>query len=646
MTDQQIGPYTLHHLIGHGGMADVYLAADPVNRWHVALKVLRMTPGKDARLLKRFQREAALLTKLQHPHIVRVYGAGQTDDGRAYIAMEYVAGGDLAELMRRKPGARLPTPQAVYLMRRVAGAMAYAHERETVHRDLKPSNILLRADTGEPVVTDLGIAALAGANRLTGTLETLGTPQYMAPEQVTGHAVDGRADVYAIGVMLYELLTGRLPFDGDTSWPILFKKQAEPAPPILLARPDLPPQLAAVVDACLQRDPAARPQTAGELALALDAFLPADVRPPTPAPLKGPKGPLTPHTPRPAATPVPLGVATPLVTPVTEEKERRAWPWPWLLGGAAAVLLLLLALLIFRPDNNATPTSVAERAAATADDTDGQGGGTVVDDEAATTRPTSTPAPVAVNDAVPSPPADDDGTTATRAPGGTPTRRPTATPRATGSTTGGPAAPGNRAAATDTPAAAGAIALLEPQPAACPPPATAPQFRANATITFRWRWDGLPAAGNYVEVQTGEAGRLSSLGRVDPAARGQGGEWVYPVAASSVFRAGVDQYAWRVVYRAANGAELAASPVACFRVTGAAGGGGAEPTDAPPPTSAPPTELPTQQPTPTLELPPTATLLPPTTESPPTVYPPPTTEPPPTVYPPPPPPPTDTPDPY
>ena len=281
--DTQLGPYTIQRLLGRGGMADVYLAADTVNRWHVALKVLRATPGKDAKLLKRFQREAALLMKLRHPHIIQVYDANLLDDGRTYIAMEYVAGGDLADLMRRKPGSKLPTPQAIYLMRRVAGAMAYAYERDAVHRDLKPSNILLRADTGEPVVTDLGIAALAGANRLTGTMETLGTPQYIAPEQVTGHNVDGRADIYAIGVMLYELLTGRLPFDGDTSWPILFKKHAEDAPLILSARPDLPPQLAAVVDACLQRDPAARPQTAGELAAALDAFLPADVRPPTPA---------------------------------------------------------------------------------------------------------------------------------------------------------------------------------------------------------------------------------------------------------------------------------------------------------------------------------------------------------------------------
>lgn len=264
MTDQQIGPYTIQHPLGSGGMADVYLAWDNANRWPVALKVMRGTPGNDARMLKRFEREAALLMKLRHPHIIQVYAAGQTADNRTFIAMEYVAGGDLHDLMHQKRGNKLPATEAAYLMRRIAGAMAYAHEQGIVHRDLKPSNILLRADNGEPVVADLGIAAIAGgANSLTGTMESLGTPHYMAPEQATsGVTVDGRADVYAIGVMLFELLTGRQPIEADNGWALLFRKQQEAAPPVLTFRHDLDPRLAAVVDACLQRDPAARYQTA------------------------------------------------------------------------------------------------------------------------------------------------------------------------------------------------------------------------------------------------------------------------------------------------------------------------------------------------------------------------------------------------
>ena len=187
MTDQQqqLGPYTIQRLLGSGGMADVYLAWDNANRWPVALKVLRAAPGRDPKLLKRFEREAALLMKLRHPHIIQVYDANLLDDGRTYIAMEYVAGGDLVDLIHQRRG-KLTTTESLYLMRRVAGAMAHAHERGIVHRDLKPSNVLLRADSGEPVIADLGIAAFAGDHKLTGTREAMGTPQYMAPEQASG----------------------------------------------------------------------------------------------------------------------------------------------------------------------------------------------------------------------------------------------------------------------------------------------------------------------------------------------------------------------------------------------------------------------------------------------------------------------------
>ncbi len=342
MTDQQIGPYTIQQALGSGGMADVYLAWDNANRWPVALKVMRGTPGNDARMLKRFEREAALLMKLRHPHIIQVYAAGQTADNRTFIAMEYVAGGDLHDLMHQKRGNKLPVTEAAYLMRRVAGAMAYAHEQGIVHRDLKPSNILLRADNGEPVVADLGIAAIAGgANSLTGTMESLGTPHYMAPEQATsGVTVDGRADVYAIGVMLFELLTGRQPIEADNGWALLFRKQQEAAPPVLTFRHDLDPRLAAVVDACLQRDPAARYQTAGALAAALDAFLPADAHPPapvksrraTPTP-RTPSGPPTFHPPAPARRMSPLlwvGGAVALLALLG------VFVWPWLSGGGRA----------------------------------------------------------------------------------------------------------------------------------------------------------------------------------------------------------------------------------------------------------------------------------------------------------------------
>jgi len=286
-----IAPYTIQELLGSGGMADVYLAWDNVNRWPVALKILRAAQSRDARLLKRLEQEAALLMKLRHPHIVQIYDANLLDDGRYYIAMEYVAGGDLVNLMQQRRG-KLNITESLYLMRRVAGTIAYVHERGIVHRDLKPSNILLRADTGEPLIADLGIASLAGGNKLTGTSEAIGTPQYMAPEQTIGQGTaDGRADIYAIGVMLFELLTGRLPLDADNTWALLMRKQYEPAPSILTMRHDLDPRLATVIDTCLQRDPAARFATAGALAMTLDAFLPPDAGPPPPVASGHKKGP-------------------------------------------------------------------------------------------------------------------------------------------------------------------------------------------------------------------------------------------------------------------------------------------------------------------------------------------------------------------
>ena len=634
MTDQQLGPYTIQHLIGRGGMADVYLAWDRAERWPVALKVLRANPGKDARLGKRFEREAELLLKLRHPHIVQVYRAGHTPDGHAYIAMEYVAGGDLEELMRRKPGAKLPVSEAIYLMRRVAGAMAYAHEQDIVHRDLKPGNVLLRADSGEPVVADLGIAALAGANRLTGTLESVGTPQYMAPEQAAGdQPTDGRADIYAIGVMLYELLTGRPPFEAENGWAILTLKRERPAPPLLAARPGLSPQLAAVVDACLLRDPAARPQTAAALAAALDAFLPADARPPAPPPAR--KGVATP---RGAATPTPTS---------TSPARRPVWLWA---GGAALALLLLLAVIFPILGGGgraatATPTvsGVAQTSPTTEEKAEPTGAQT-----AAPKQPTSTLAAPAAGEPGEPTIAVTAAPTLSLSLTRTPTRQsplPVAGattvrairdvytrsgPGLTYPTFGGlsrneavtvlgrndrgdwylvesargpvwvyedyitvvagalaavDVAATIPAPATLTPTATPTIegtgipltfppiTLLEPPPFACPPGPGAPAYSANDTITFRWEWPADLPAESYLEVRAGLVGRIISQGRVDPAAHRQGNRWAFPVSGSAVFRSGDGDYQWAVYLVGDGGRVLLNSSLSCFGLVGNATGG-------------------------------------------------------------------------
>ncbi len=574
----QIGPYTIQSNLGHGGMADVYLAWDNANRWPVALKVLRATPGKEAKQRKRFQREAEVLTRLRHPYIVQFLAAGQTSDGRTYIAMEYVAGGDLVDLMRRKPGAKLPAIQAVYLMRRVAGAMAYAHEQGVVHRDLKPSNILLRADTGEPVVADLGVAALGGAGSLTGTMESLGTPHYMAPEQASGGAtVDGRADIYAMGVMLFELLTGRLPFDGDGGWAILFRKREEDAPAILAVRPDLDARLAAVVDGCLRRDPAARPQTAGELAAALDALLPADARPPAPlkrkgaaaqgavkgAPAKGAAAQTPSNPPLP-----PPGKRTDPSTPDNRPPpvDTRQSPRRW-LGGAAVVLLLALASFFLfgrgggggGSEPTAAPVVMGDTTTTAAAANGSAGNG-----------PTSTAAAVAeqIDDAPAA--TNETGQTATRRSTGraaTPSPGTTATAGSRSATTGGRS---STTRATATPVRA--VNLLQPPPQSCPPSATSPQFTGNDTITFRWQWDEVPAGDAFLELRLGPPERAYSAVRIDPQAhRRANGEWAYSLPVGGFQQSGATNYQWRVVYVTAAGEELGGSPAACFRVTGAAG---------------------------------------------------------------------------
>ncbi|WP_162292530.1 serine/threonine-protein kinase [Candidatus Promineifilum breve] len=567
----QIGPYTIQSNLGHGGMADVYLAWDNANRWPVALKVLRATPGKEAKQRKRFQREAEVLTRLRHPYIVQFLAAGQTSDGRTYIAMEYVAGGDLVDLMRRKPGAKLPAIQAAYLMRRVAGAMAYAHEQGVVHRDLKPSNILLRTDTGEPVVADLGVAALGGAGSLTGTMESLGTPHYMAPEQAGGGAtVDGRADIYAMGVMLFELLTGRLPFEGDGGWAILFRKREEDAPAILAVRPDLDARLAAVVDGCLRRDPAARPQTAGELAAALDALLPVDARPPAPLKRKGAAAQGA-AAPTPSNPPLPPpGKRTAPATPDDRPPpvETRQSPRPW-LGGAAVVLLLALAsFFLFGRGGGGGGGSEPTAAPAIIGDTTGT---PAVSNGRAGSGPTSTAAAIAeqIDDA----PATD-APAATNETGQTATRR-AATPAPGATATAGSRTTTTGSRPTTTRATATpirAVNLLQPPPQSCPPSATSPQFTGNDTITFRWQWDEVPAGDAYLELRLGPQDRAYSAVRIDPQAhRRANGEWAYSLPVGGFQQSGATNYQWRVVYVTAAGEELGGSPAACFRVTGGAG---------------------------------------------------------------------------
>ena len=257
--------FAIERELGRGGMATVYLARDLKHDRQVAVKVLR--PELAAALgTERFLREIQTVAKLSHPHILQLHDSGEAD-GFLYFVMPLIEGESLRQRLERE--GRLPVATAVQLATEIAAALDYAHHQGIVHRDIKPENILLH--TGQAVVSDFGIARAidaaagdgAGANRLTTTGVTLGTPLYMSPEQVTGDPVDGRTDVYALGCVLYEMLEGAPPFSGPSALAVLAKHSAAPAPPLRQSRATIAPALEQAVLKALAKAPGDRfPSTA------------------------------------------------------------------------------------------------------------------------------------------------------------------------------------------------------------------------------------------------------------------------------------------------------------------------------------------------------------------------------------------------
>jgi len=288
------GRYRLQELIARGGMASVWLGEDTLLARRVAVKTLHSHLAADESLRVRFRDEAVSSASIEDPHIVAIYDTGD-DDGVAYIVMEYVNGRDVRRLLDER--GRLSTDEAVRIAADVARALARAHRSGIIHRDIKPANVLVATD-GRVKVTDFGIAKAAQFDHdLTSTGTILGTARYLAPEQVNGDPVDARADQYATGLLLYEMLTGRLPFRGETEMGVALARlttDPEPLPP------GTPAGVAAVVDRCLAVDPAQRYPTAGGLAAALEhaddhrdltapneitGVLPSARTPPRPTPL-------------------------------------------------------------------------------------------------------------------------------------------------------------------------------------------------------------------------------------------------------------------------------------------------------------------------------------------------------------------------
>ena len=266
------GQFRLQQPLGRGGMGQVYLAEQLEVGRPVVIKLLHGQALSGSSGEARFKREAQALAQLNHPNIVQLYAFGRGEDGTPYLAMEFIAGRTLGSIVGER-GA-LPEPEVREILEQLCDALVEAHKQGVVHRDLKPDNVMISTtQAGRVKILDFGIAKLTrtAAPRITQNGEILGTPQYMAPEQLSEHATDERTDIYALGLIGYELLTGDVPFEADTALSLMMKVLSEPIVPPRLRAPerDVSPALDALIARCLEKDAARRFQSAGDLRAAL-----------------------------------------------------------------------------------------------------------------------------------------------------------------------------------------------------------------------------------------------------------------------------------------------------------------------------------------------------------------------------------------
>jgi len=336
------GRYRITGRVGTGGMADVYCAHDEHLGRDVALKMLHRRFSQDQDFVERFRREASAAAGLQHPNVVGVFDRGEFD-GTYYIAMEFLRGRTLKELIAQE--APLDQMRALDITVQILRAAGFGHRRGVIHRDFKPQNVIID-DEDRVKVTDFGIAR-AGASEITETGSIMGTAQYLSPEQAQGTAAEEPSDLYSIGVMLFELLTGQLPFDGDSAVAVALRHLTEPPPPLHLVRPDVHPALEAVVNQALAKDPRQRFQDADGFIAALE-----HVRPQLQAMQPGQDTADWTAIAAPAAyaaQPYETMVA-PAYGPPPESRERRR-VWPWILG-ALLIAAIAAGALLFAGERN------------------------------------------------------------------------------------------------------------------------------------------------------------------------------------------------------------------------------------------------------------------------------------------------------
>jgi serine/threonine-protein kinase len=329
------GRYRILRRIGSGGMADVYCAEDSHLGRQVAIKVLHRRFAQDQEFVERFRREAKSAAGLNHPNVVGVFDRGE-HEGTYYIAMEFLTGRTLKDIVTSE--APLPQERVIDIGTQILEAAGFAHRHGVIHRDFKPHNVIVD-ELGHAKVTDFGIAR-AGASEMTETGSIMGTAQYLSPEQAQGHAVTATSDIYSIGVMLYEMLAGRLPFEGDSAVAVALKHLSEAPPPISQWRPDVHPALEAVVMAALAKDPAQRWQSAEDLGAALEAARVQieaghnggqDTAAFAPIPMPADDA---------TAATQPVGATAPVIAPVTEPHAERERRWPWFTIGILTLALI------------------------------------------------------------------------------------------------------------------------------------------------------------------------------------------------------------------------------------------------------------------------------------------------------------------
>ena len=492
-----LGQYRIIEQIGRGGMATVYKAYQPGLDRYVAIKVLPPYYAHEEGFVERFKQEARSVARLRHPNILTVYDFGEAE-GLTYIVMEFVEGGTLKERLSRP----LALDDAVALIIQVARALDHAHSEGIIHRDVKPSNVLLPRENWA-LLTDFGIAKVVESTlALTKTGVGIGTPEYMSPEQGQGMKLDGRSDIYSLGVVLYEMATGRMPFTADTPFAIVLKHMTEPLPLPRQINPNISESIERVVLRAMAKEPVDRFQTAGEMVQALEAIrIAGDVAAP------------------PRRPPIETEVIPPRRRPLTPPPpvvERRQFNLMWLVAPVLALLLLgggFWALSNRSSSPRITPTvsgtSVViarstEVATSTLAPTALAAGG-------ATSVPTRTPTKAPTREPTPVPP------TATLRPTSLPMAATTAAPRPTRTPTTAP--PTATLKPTDTPTtvpptATEAVVLVVPTATPRPLPTATPRGRPavvlqapedaaqlQGQVTFRWTWAVNLGSGEVFDVR-------------------------------------------------------------------------------------------------------------------------------------------------